>query len=141
MRKRVLFIFAVLVVILAGTTLLAPALNIALPWNNQLVGRDWRAVTIGEKPVSDTVKISIRFGANGRLDGSDGCNSISGPFSLLAGRLEVGDLTSTAMACDATVMASADSFNAALHTARTASVQSGVLTLKNAAGYEVMTLH
>lgn len=139
MRKKLLFIFAGLVVLLAAVTIFAPRLQVGLPWDKQFADRDWRAVAIGQKPVPANMTITVNFDSSGQLGGRDGCNSYSGSFSMKSGRLEVADLTSTAMACDTEVMATADAYNIALRSARSASVESGILTIKNESGTEILS--
>ena len=65
-----------------------------------LAGTSWRLVSLqGRVPPGGD--LTIRFGADGRVGGTGGCNSFGGAFGYEAatGLLEIGDLASTKRAC------------------------------------------
>ena len=66
-----------------------------------LAGTSWRLVSLGDRVPPPGNDLTIRFGADGRLSGTGGCNSFGGAFGYEAatGLLEIGDLASTKRAC------------------------------------------
>jgi heat shock protein HslJ len=65
----------------------------------ELVGTSWRAVTIDGQPVAGGVSSTLTFLADGRVAGSGGCNRYAGEMRSREGRLQLGPLASTMMAC------------------------------------------
>ncbi|RJF73417.1 META domain-containing protein [Deinococcus cavernae] len=62
-------------------------------------GRTFTLKTVAGQPLGRTVKpVTVQFGA-GRVSGSDGCNSFSGSAEWRGGRVTVGALALTRMAC------------------------------------------
>jgi heat shock protein HslJ len=51
------------------------------------------------RPLVDGTRIELNVSDNGYIGASAGCNSFSGPVTIERGRLVVGDLASTDMAC------------------------------------------
>jgi len=69
----------------------------------------WHATAAGDLALADTDGVTLVF-AEGRIAGHSGCNRFTGAASLTAetpeaGRLELGPLAATRMACDADRMA------------------------------------
>jgi heat shock protein HslJ len=64
-----------------------------------LVGPDWSLTTLGGKSVLDGTKLTAAFSSEDAVSGSAGCNSFFGRARVEAGRLSVGPLGSTMMAC------------------------------------------
>jgi heat shock protein HslJ len=70
----------------------------ALP--DDLAGSSWRAETVAGERVPDDVAVTIEFGADGRrIAGRSGCNRYTGTVSVADGRLAVGPVATTRMAC------------------------------------------
>jgi putative lipoprotein len=64
----------------------------------------WRVEDIDHGGVVDDALATIEFGADGRLSGRGGCNRFGGDYSYRNGRLSVGALFSTKMACAPALM-------------------------------------
>ena len=106
----------------AGTQL-APA--VAAP----LEGTNWTLVEAAGKVAVTGNTATLSFGG-GRVQGSDGCNRYSGPYTLTGSTLRIGpNLASTMMACPEEVMAQAGAFMNALISARSYRIDSGELQL------------
>jgi heat shock protein HslJ len=64
-----------------------------------LVGPDWSLTTLGGQPVLEGTKLTAEFSTEDRVAGNAGCNHYFGRARAEAGRLSVGTLGSTLMAC------------------------------------------
>jgi heat shock protein HslJ len=64
------------------------------------VGPTWRLTSIGGEPVFAQTTLTAEFSSDDRVSGSAGCNRYFGSARAEAGRLSVGRLASTLMACD-----------------------------------------
>jgi len=64
-----------------------------------LVGPNWSLTTLGGKSVLEGTKLTAAFSSEDGVSGSAGCNSYFGRARVEAGRLSVGPLGSTLMAC------------------------------------------
>jgi putative lipoprotein len=83
-----------------------------------LQGTAWNAVELYGTPVTEQSAASARrphlvFGADGRVSGADGCNRLTGPYTVKANGITFGLIASTQMACPDTAEL-ADRFRAAL---------------------------
>ena len=66
-----------------------------------IVGPTWRLVSIdGQPPIEGTTLTAI-FSEDARVAGSAGCNRYFGRANAVTGRMRVGPLGSTLMACEA----------------------------------------
>lgn len=74
----------------------------------------WRAEDIKGGGVLDTVESRLDIFPDGRIGGSAGCNLIAGRATISAGRIAIGPLRSTRMACPPGVNAQEQRFLAAL---------------------------
>lgn len=70
---------------------------------NSLANTEWRLVSFGtagaESPVIEGTTITLKFGADGRVAGSAGCNSYGGSYSERGDSLSFSRLVSTKRAC------------------------------------------
>ena len=80
---------ASLAMLLAGGTVLADG----------LAGSEWRPVQLGEHAVADAASLFVRFEAEGRVAGHGGCNRFFGAYQIADGRISIGPLGATRMAC------------------------------------------
>ncbi len=67
-----------------------------------LAGTDWKLVSMGRVGADTSVTgnpITLKFGNDGRISGSGGCNSFGGPFSVEGDRIKFGQVFSTRRAC------------------------------------------
>ena len=81
---------------------------------SELVGTSWRAVTIAGQPVDGGIESTLSFLPDGQVAGSGGCNRFAGAVDASAGRLRLGQLASTMMACPAAQMEQEQRFLAML---------------------------
>jgi heat shock protein HslJ len=67
-----------------------------------LEGSRWRAVELAGKPTpaqDPAHEAYLEFQAGGRVSGSDGCNTLTGTYSLKGDRITFGQMAATQMAC------------------------------------------
>ena len=68
-----------------------------------LAGTDWKLVSMGRVGADDTSvtgnPITLKFGNDGRISGSGGCNSFGGTFSVEGDSIKFGQIFSTRRAC------------------------------------------
>jgi heat shock protein HslJ len=73
--------------------------------DNALAGTEWRFVSFGkagaESAAAEDVNVTIKFGADGKVAGSGGCNSYGGQYSVRGDGLSLGRIISTRRACAA----------------------------------------
>jgi heat shock protein HslJ len=104
------------------TTFALAGCNAATPTGSTdtgaLVGPTWTLVTLnGQPPVSGTTVTAV-FTTESRVAGSAGCNSYFGRAAAETGRVSIGPLGSTLMACHPeSVMAQESAYLRALETA------------------------
>jgi|KBSMisStandDraft_5_1062788.scaffolds.fasta_scaffold308730_2 putative lipoprotein len=81
----------------------------------------WKAVELAGKPTpaqAGTREVHLQFQVDGRVSGFDGCNQMTGPYTLSEDRLTFGRMAATQMACMNT-SGTEQAFRAALeHTSR-----------------------
>jgi heat shock protein HslJ len=70
----------------------------------ELVGATWRAETIAGRPVMDNAASTLTFVSAERVAGLAACNRYSGPLRIADGRVAVGPLAATRMACAPALM-------------------------------------
>ena len=98
--------------------------------SNPLAGTGWTLATLnGEAPLADT-EVTVNFGEDGRLSGSDGCNRFSTSYTVDGDSITIAPSgASTMMACPEPVMKQAQAFMTALGSAATYAVDGASLTL------------
>ena len=69
-----------------------------------LTGIDWRGEDVAGTGIIDGSNIELRFGTDGRISGSTGCNRIIGGFTLTGEGLSMSQMGSTMMACPEALM-------------------------------------
>ena len=69
------------------------------PDAGSLVGPTWSLTTLAGQPVLEGTKLTAEFSGEDRVAGNAGCNSFFGEARVDGGRLSVGPLGSTLMAC------------------------------------------
>lgn len=72
--------------------------------NPQLQGRDWMIEDIDGRGVIDGSPASLTFGADGQLSGNATCNRIVGSYREQDGRVTLGPVGMTMMACPEALM-------------------------------------
>ncbi len=100
-----------------------------------IVQNDWLAKNIAGDPVPTPERVTLSF-ANGRVSGRGGCNQYSGPVEYGNGRMKIGPIISTKMAClEDGLMQLESKYLGALQTAESYSVSTGTqLTIATARG-------
>jgi heat shock protein HslJ len=80
---------AILAMLLTGGSVLA----------DDLAGSEWHPVQLGEQAVADTASLFVSFEAEGQVAGHGGCNRFFGSYQITDGRISIGPLGATRMAC------------------------------------------
>ena len=97
-------------------------------------GETWVADAIDGKPIADGSTATLRF-EGGQARGKATCNMYGGPYRLVEGKLDVGPLSGTKLACPPMLAEQEARFLAALEGARKFEVRSdGVLVVSGPAG-------
>ena len=104
------------------------------PLPDGLAGTDWRAQTLAGEPVADDTAVTMEFVGPDRIAGKAACNRYNGPVRVEAGKLRIGPLLTTRMACPPPLMAAEAVFLAALEAATRLSRDNSALLLHGAAG-------
>jgi heat shock protein HslJ len=94
----------------------------------------------GNRGVIDDLQSHVTFAAQGRAQGSGGCNNFSGAYSHAAATVDVGPLASTKKACPLAIMDQEARFFEALGQTRSYRFENGLLHLLDAQGMPVMRL-
>ena len=96
----------------------------------QLAGTNWTmSALVGTMPLEGT-SVTLAFGADGSVSGSDGCNNFSTTYTEDGSSLTINQpMASTMMACEDAVMAQGAAVMAALTTATDFSIAEDQLTL------------
>jgi putative lipoprotein len=105
-----------------------------------LAGPTWVAEDIGNRGVIDDLQSHVAFTAEGRAQGSGGCNTFSGAYAHAAATLDVGPLASTKKACPPAIIGQEARFFEALGQTRGYRIENGLLYLLDARGMPVMRL-
>jgi heat shock protein HslJ len=87
---------------------------------------------------SEDVSSFLRFGDDGRVSGNDGCNDVTGAYTVDGAALRLGPLASTRKACAGAAGEVADRVSAALEQVRFHEARPDALVLKNGAGDPVL---
>jgi heat shock protein HslJ len=102
-----------------------------------LEGSAWNAVEVYGTPVTTDANADraphLVFGKDGRVTGADGCNRLTGPYTVKANGLTFGQLAGTRMACPDTDDA-VKRFQAALKGTSHWSIVNGRLEIYGATG-------
>lgn len=102
---------------------------------SSLAGSRWVLQRLGSETVQGAPLVTLDFSADGRIQGSDGCNRYTGSVAVVGNTIEVGrDLTGTMMACPGEIDARAHAYRDALRQAARFSVDAGRLSLLEPGG-------
>ena len=83
-----------------------------------LAGTHWIAKTVAGERVPEDMAVTLEFEGADRVYGRAGCNRYNGPIGVTDGKLAIGPLATTRMACPEPQMALEQAFLAALADAR-----------------------
>jgi heat shock protein HslJ/uncharacterized lipoprotein YbaY len=108
--------------------------------SNDLAGTSWTLASLnGADPLAD-VEVTMYFGADGSLAGSDGCNRFTTSYTVDGDTITINpNGASTMMACPEPVMQQSAAFMAALGSAATFSIDGSTLALADGTGSTVAT--
>lgn len=102
---------------------------------DDLTGREWMVAGLDGKPVLSTSRITISFGADGRISGNASCNAFTGSYKVNNSSLYVGPLALTRKACVPPLMDQEAAFVSLLETVSQMQIDaSGTLTISGEDG-------
>lgn len=125
------------IVLVTGSILLAActAAQTAPPMPINNTG--WRLETLNGQPVLPNKAVTLNF-ADGRLNGTDGCNLYNATYALNGSAISVNkNIASTMMACDDPIMKQAQAYTNALTQAVTYKADGKTLSLVDVSGKAV----
>ena len=104
-----------------------------------LPGTNWKATGInngrgGVESLPAGVDVTAQFGTDGRVSGSSGCNTYSGPFTTDGANIKIGPVMSTMKACEGPAMQTEQLYLKALGNTTKWSIDGGNLFLRDASG-------
>jgi heat shock protein HslJ len=147
-RKILVTLVVVAGLILAACTSTSTSTNmptntsIATPANpstDTLNNTGWVLVNMNGQAVLPDTPVTINF-EDGKLNGTDGCNSYSSTYSVNGDQFSVNqDIASTMMACPEPIMQQAAAYIAALTQAAAYKIDGQQLTLSDASGKTLAT--
>lgn len=105
-----------------------------------LVGTTWRVMVLDGKGADPGVTSTLAFDTNGAVNGNGGCNTFRGDVTINGSSMKFGQLASTMMACEEAKSKQEAVFHAALSRTVSYALESGELTLLDAAGSMVARL-
>jgi heat shock protein HslJ len=110
----------------------APQPTIAPPTSESpnLINTVWTATSVTANPIVAGTVITVQFTDQGRLTGSDGCNTFATNYTLNGTTLTIDPaMISTKKACDEAVMNQADTFTQALLATTSYTLGDGLMVL------------
>ncbi len=122
--------------IAAACAAIAPEDESAAPIS-ELAGTRWVAQSIGGDPVAGRAP-TLAFGAEDRLSGSGGCNSLTAVYETEGGAIAVRALGATERACGDAVMQQEFAFLAVLAKAQRYEREDTRLVVTDAAGQSIV---
>ena len=105
-----------------------------------LASTSWLLDTLNGDPVLAEAAVTLNFGADGTLSGSDGCNQYNTTYTVSRSSLTISQpIATTRMACEEGVMQQGSAYLEALGRAASYQKQGGKLTLAGADGAPLAT--
>ena len=104
-----------------------------------IVGHSYTSTSVTGHAMAAGTKVTLRFGTDGKLSASAGCNTLSGNFLIEKGQLVAGQLAMTEMACIPASRQTQDAWLAGVLDARPQLMQTGT-TLTVTAGATTITM-
>lgn len=105
--------------------------------NNELLGI-WVVEYISERAVIDASPARIQFGPDGAINGNASCNRFFGDYTYEDSRMVINHLGSTRMMCLPALMEQEARLLEFLPTASSASIENGLLILRDANGQRII---
>ncbi|MBK8984564.1 MAG: META domain-containing protein [Chloroflexi bacterium] len=107
--------------------------------SSDLAGTSWTLSSLNGAPAITDTAVTLQFGADGTLSGTDGCNQFSTTYTQDGGNLTINQAgASTLMACPEPIMAQATAFSAALAATTSFTMTDADLSLQ--AGDQVLAM-
>ncbi len=106
--------------------------------SSELPGTNWQLASLGGTPVLSNAVPTLSFGEDMAFSSSDGCNRVSGTYTLSGSSLTFKLGPSTLMACPEDVMAQADAFTQGLSNTASYRMDKATLVLRDAKGADLM---
>ncbi|WP_378943407.1 YbaY family lipoprotein [Mesorhizobium sp. ANAO-SY3R2] len=100
--------------------------------------REWVAEEIGGAAVLDEPVSTLRIATDGKVTGRGACNNFFGSATATAGTIKFGQMGSTQMACEPSVMDQERKFHDALENAATYRIDNGKLILVDKDGKDIV---
>jgi putative lipoprotein len=107
---------------------------------NQLAGSEWRPVEIRGEAVNVNGMAFVRFGTDGKVSGSGGCNRFFGQYEIEGTKLTLSRLGSTRKACPEPLMTLEYRFLGTLRDTAGFERRRARLTLRDDKGRTIMRL-
>ncbi len=104
-----------------------------------LAGTSWMLESVGGQPALPDAPATAKFGEDGTVSGTTGCNNYGAPYEVGGNNITVSPGPMTLMACPEPVGQQESAFMAALGTATTYQVQGDTLELLDADGNVLAT--
>ena len=109
------------------------------PVAGTLADTSWTLVSLDGQPAGSGTPVTIRF-ENGRIGGTDGCNSYSTAYTVNGAKLSIDkNIVATMMACPEPIMQRVAAYITALTQAAAYRIDGGQLTLSDASGKALAT--
>jgi len=112
----------------------------ALAQSARLAGSEWRPTEIDGVEIAEDTKIFIDFGAEGRVQGSGGCNRFTGSYEVDGDKITFGPLAATKMLCPDPIQKDEDRLFATLARVTSFARDRADLTLSDDADMPLMRL-
>ena len=104
----------------------------------ELTGTAWAVIDpAGADEAPGALTAALRFGTQGRLAGADGCDELTGAWSVRAGTLSITAAATSMRTCTDEVVRRAEQIDRALEAATTYRIEASQLVLLDANGAEV----
>ena len=119
---------------LGGLWLASCMANVSAPKAQELPDTNWTLSALDGKPPLAGSRITLSF-ASGRVQGTDGCNRYSGPYTASGLALVIGpEVVATMMGCEPELMQQSSVFMQALTATRNYRFAGGELQLLDSSG-------
>jgi len=115
----------------------------AVPQPPPIVGKNWLLIVYNNgqgalvSPIAGT-QITALFGTDGKVTGSDSCNTYNASYSVSGNSLQVGLPATTGMACPDDITKQAQTYLAALQASQSYQVSGNQLTIFAASGQKLL---